>query len=200
MTELRDATIAQALCDAVGYTHAGRELERLLIYLRHPSADTTTRPGSDGTQERTLSYARYGLVVKLTEQLAGEDTQLASHPADTWVLSRLDFQLRLPSGLATSAQINSQTRPWQTAAPFGLDPTTETPFSAKSKLSVDTYPQQFTLKSPSTSPRNADNRRSHFLADGRVVELAFSARAPGLDALSVAYMGGAKRWQAIDPN
>jgi hypothetical protein len=196
MTELRDATIAQALCDAVGYTHAGRELERLLIYLRHPSVDNTIRPGTDGTQERTLSYARYGLVVKLTEQLAGEDTQLASHPADTWVLSRLDFQLRSPPASASAAQINSQSRTWQTAAPFGLDSATETPLSAKSKLSVDTYPQQFTLN----SSRNAGNRRSHFLADGRVVELAFSARAPGLDALSVAYMGGAKRWQAIDSN
>jgi hypothetical protein len=153
MTELRDATIAQALCDAVGYTHAGRELERLLIYLRHPSVDNTTRPGTDGTQERTLSYARYGLIVTLTEQLPSEDAQLASHPADTWVLSRLDFQLRSASCSANSAQINGQTqaRAWQTAAPFGLDPATETPDSAKSKLSVDTYPQQFTLKSASTA-------------------------------------------------
>jgi len=85
--------------------------------------------------------------------------------ANRWILERAVFN------------------PMTAALPFGLDGREETPESAKGKLGDDTS------WGSARDIAKKDFRVSHFLADGRVVELTFSPTLQGLANVLLVRLG-----------
>ena len=171
---MNDKMLADALCTRINCYSLGAWLAELAHHLDVPLSALLPVPP---LPRHEFTVPRRGLHLVFAHPHAGH---VDVGDPERWELTEAKFFF-LPGEPGV----------WRDAAPFALDPGTETPASAKQKLSDETSGLS------SRAIAQGDRRMSYFLDDARVVELTFRAGMVGLERIHIVRLGSAQDYADV---